>query len=67
MSDVLVWEFPELGEVWVTDGSRKVKVDQLVLDGMRILHEKKCKELESEIDRLKGINQQLRELLFESL
>lgn len=63
MPDVLVWEDPELGEVWVTNGSRKVKVDPLVLDGMRMLHEKERKELESEIDKLKSINQQLWMLL----
>lgn len=63
MSDVLVWEDPVLGEVWVTNGSRKVKVDPLVLEGMRMLHEKEHKELESEIDKLKSINQQLWMLL----
>lgn len=63
MSDVLVWEDPELDEVWVTDGSRRVKVDPLVLEGMRMLHEKEYKELESEIDKLKSINQQLWMLL----
>ncbi len=47
MSDVVVWEDPELDEVWVTDGSRRVNVDPLVLDGMRMLHEKKCKDYES--------------------
>lgn len=63
MSEVYVWHNPESNEVWVTDGKNKVKVEPLVLEGMRMLHDKERKRFEREIDRLRSSNRRLRMLL----
>lgn len=63
MSEVYVWHYPESNEVWVTDGREKVKVEPLVLDGMRMLHDKERRRLEREIDSLRSSNRRLLMLL----
>lgn len=55
MSDVKSWIDKQTGDMWFSDGSRDVKADPLVVEGMWTLEKKRTKTLTDEIGRLSKI------------
>ena len=55
MSDIKSWIDKQTGEIWFSDGSREVKADPLVAEGMWTLEKKRTKTLTDEIGRLRKI------------
>lgn len=55
MSDIKSWIDKQTGEMWFSDGSREVKADPLVADGMWALEKQRTKALTDEIGRLRKL------------
>lgn len=55
MSNVKSWIDKQTGDMWFSDGSREVKADPLVVEGMWTLEKQRTKTLTDEIGRLSKI------------